>query len=460
MVHNIRKLCLMSVLFLFFAVTTGCNESGLTGADSSPEIISTTPADNADSVSVYTSISVTFSEVMDSSSIHGGSFIVKIDSLNISGTFSYSDLTAVFIPSNPMEYGSTYSIMVTPEAKSLSGVSLADNHEWSFSTVDGENTDIPRVLSTNPAQNAEGVFVNSAIMVSFNKPMNSNSLNTSTFTVFQGSTPISGLVTSANSTATFSPFSVLSSGSTYHAVISSDVQDTDGNKLENNFEWSFSTLDEADNTPPQIQSVSPSDTERSVPVDKIISAYFSETLDNASVNSSTFLVKQNGNSVSGSIGLSGSTISFTPNAALPHEAEVTALITTGVKDEAGNNLPADYEWSFVIMDEPDDISPEVTSTNPTANATHVDVKSLITATFSEPMNESTINSSTIIVTKEGDTVSGSISYSGNKVTFNPNGDLREKKTYQVTITKGVEDLAGNALQSDFVWTFRTEHDDD
>lgn len=103
--------------------------------------------------------------------------------------------------------------------------------------------------------------------------------------------------------------------------------------------------------------------------------------------------------------------------------------------------------------------PKIVSTTPAPNATHVDVVSLITATFSEPINESTLNNSTIIVTGGG-TVSGNISYSDNKVTFKPSSDLRKNTTYKVTITTGVEDLAGNALENEVIWTFETDEDDD
>lgn len=455
MVRNMQKLWVLPVLFSFFLLTSGCNESGLTNSELFPEIISTTPAANAESVAVNSLISVTFSESMDSTSIHGDTFIVKIDTLSISGTFSYTDLKAVFTPSIPLGFGSIYSVGIKSDVQSLTGTSLENSYEWSFSTEDRENSDLPQILSTNPANNTKDVLPNSAIKVSFNKPMNSNSLNTSTFTVYQGSTPISGLVTSSNSTATFSPFNVLNGGNTYRAFISSDVEDTLGNALENDFEWSFKTLDEQDNTPPQVQSVSPSSDERDLPVDVVISASFNKALDNTSVNSSTFLVTQNENSVSGSISLLDSTISFTPNDNLPLVAEVTAVLTTGIKDEAGNSLPANYEWSFVIIDESDAASPEIISINPTPNATHVDVVSTITATFNEPMNESTINNSTIIVSA-GNSISGNVSYSDNKITFSPHSDLRENTTYTVTITTGVENLEGNGLENNFQWSFTTD----
>ncbi|MDZ7807759.1 MAG: Ig-like domain-containing protein [Gracilimonas sp.] len=453
MVHHMKKLWILIIIFSFFAVASGCNESGLTSAGLSPEVISTIPAANADNVPVNTSISVTFSDAMDSTTIHEGTFIVKIDTVNISGTVRYSDLTAVFTPSIPLGYGITYSVLINSSVKSVSGTTMEDSHEWSFSTEEGLNADTPQVISTNPAHNADDVQTNSDIKVSFNKPMNSNSLNTTTFTVYQGSTPISGIVTSTSSTATFSPINVLSKGSTYRAVISSDVEDTLGNKLGNDFAWSFTTLDDQEGSTFQIESVSPTDGEQDVRADVVISASFNNALDNATVNSSTFKVAQNGNSISGSIDLSGSTLSFTPNTALPYEAEVTAVVTTGVKDEPGNSLPADYEWSFVIMDEPDTTPPQIQSVSPSDGEQNVPVDVVISASFSEALDPASVNSSTFRIKQNGKSVNGSIHLSGSTLSFTPHKHLPYEAVITAILTTDIKDKAGNSLSADYEWNF-------
>jgi hypothetical protein len=85
----------------------------------------------------------------------------------------------------------------------------------------------------------------------------------------------------------------------------------------------------------------------------------------------------------------------------------------------------------------------------------VAVSSNISATFSEAMDPSTIIVSTFLL-KQGTTpVSGLVSYAGLTATFDPATDLASNTTYTATITTGAKDLAGNALQSDFVWNFTT-----
>ncbi len=99
----------------------------------------------------------------------------------------------------------------------------------------------------------------------------------------------------------------------------------------------------------------------------------------------------------------------------------------------------------------DTTPPTITSTNPSNNATGVSVSTSISATFSEAMDSSTINTSTFTVSG----VSGTVTYSGNTATFTPSANLSYNTTYTATITTGVRDLAGNSMSSDYTWSFTT-----
>lgn len=95
----------------------------------------------------------------------------------------------------------------------------------------------------------------------------------------------------------------------------------------------------------------------------------------------------------------------------------------------------------------------VSSTNPANGATGVAV---ITATFSEAMNASTINASTFVVKGPGVTpVAGSVAYNGTSyiATFTPSSSLPLNTAFTATITTGAKDAAGNAMASNYVWNF-------
>ena len=82
----------------------------------------------------------------------------------------------------------------------------------------------------------------------------------------------------------------------------------------------------------------------------------------------------------------------------------------------------------------------------------------MTATFSEAMNPATINTTTFTLTGPGITpVAGTVTYvvSSDVATFTPTSPLALDTLYTATITTGAQDLAGDPLASDFVWTFTT-----
>jgi hypothetical protein len=104
----------------------------------------------------------------------------------------------------------------------------------------------------------------------------------------------------------------------------------------------------------------------------------------------------------------------------------------------------------------DGIAPTVNSVSPDDDATGVAVGSNVTVTFSEPINPDTVTSSTFTLSNGG-TVSGVITVAGDGIsaTFNPTNDLAASTTYTVTVTTGVEDVAGNNLAVNFTSQFTT-----
>jgi methionine-rich copper-binding protein CopC len=105
--------------------------------------------------------------------------------------------------------------------------------------------------------------------------------------------------------------------------------------------------------------------------------------------------------------------------------------------------------------------PTVSSVSPFDTQTGVSGGATVTATFSEPMDPQTINTSTILlnVTNGGAAVQGTVSYNATTriATFTPAGGLINTVAtqYSGTITTGAKDLAGNALQNQKEWKFTT-----
>jgi len=172
----------------------------------------------------------------------------------------------------------------------------------------------------------------------------------------------------------------------------------------------------------------------------------------ATINGTTFTVTGAGATpVAGAVTYAGNTATFTPAAVLANSTLFTATITTGAKDPAGASLAANFVWTFTTA-----AAPTVVSTVPVNGATGVAVNTTISATFSLPMDATTINTTTFTLTGPGATaVTGAINYAGNTATFTPAAVLASSTLFTATIATGAKDPTGAPLAANFVWTFTT-----
>lgn len=107
----------------------------------------------------------------------------------------------------------------------------------------------------------------------------------------------------------------------------------------------------------------------------------------------------------------------------------------------------------------DTTAPTVNTLSPLAGASSVAVTATITATFNKAVTASSINATNFTLSDGTTNVTGEVSYdsASRTATFTPKSQLNYLKTYTATITTGVTDMAGNALQSDYFWKFTTVH---
>jgi len=110
-------------------------------------------------------------------------------------------------------------------------------------TDDDKNVDpnAPTVVSTIPANDADGLARNEVIEFTFSELMNATTITNSTFVLKQGSTNVPGNVEFSGINGKFTPTDYLAPGTIYTAIISSDVEGLAGNALQEDYEWSFTT---------------------------------------------------------------------------------------------------------------------------------------------------------------------------------------------------------------------------
>ena len=218
------------------------------------------------------------------------------------------------------------------------------------------------------------------------------------------------------------------------------------------------------NAPTVIATV-PADRAAGVAINTTIVATFSKAMDPATITAASFTVTGPGEtSVLGAVTYDETqkSATFTPESNLAPDTTYTATITTGISEACHHchccHLASDFAWSFTTGATADTTAPTVISTNPADAATDVAINKKIAATFSEALDPATITAASFTVTGPGATpVAGTVTYAavGTTATFTPAGDLALDTTFTATLTTGIRDLAGNALASDFVWSFTT-----
>ena len=104
--------------------------------------------------------------------------------------------------------------------------------------------------------------------------------------------------------------------------------------------------------PPTITNRSPASGATAVAVDTAITVDFSETMNAASINTSSFRLSQGSTAVPGSVNPGTLSASLTPSGSLTPGTTYTVTVTTAVQDDEGVALASESSWSFTTAGTP------------------------------------------------------------------------------------------------------------
>ncbi len=431
-----------------------------------PLLVSTNPANNAVGVPVNQVITASFLLDSDSptgalncSTVTAGTFTLASPAGAVAGTVTCSGATATFTPSAPLLPNTTYTATLGVGVQNTAGSGLASPYVWTFST--GTQ---PTVVSVVPQNGATGVLLDQNVVVTFSRVMNCATLYSpaKSFVLSgPGGAVVPGTVACTGTGAIFTPQAPLATNTIYTVTITTAATDQQGEPLASVFTSTFRTVPAP--TAPTVIATTPANNATNVALNQKIAATFSEAVNPGTVNSQTFqLTGPGGVAVSGAVTYvaAGSVATFTPSSNLAPNTTYVATITTGVQDLAvtPNGLTSNFTWTFTTGTVVSVTRPTVISTVPGNQATGVPINQAISATFSTAMDPTTIVAANFTVTGTGGAaVAGIVTYAaiGNTATFTPTANLAANTKYSATITTGAKDLGGNALVSNYVWTFTT-----
>ncbi|MGZ8943160.1 MAG: DUF4082 domain-containing protein [Methylobacter sp.] len=217
------------------------------------------------------------------------------------------------------------------------------------------DTTPPSVSVVIPGDGAFDVAVAANVTLTFSEAMDGSTINASTIQLLDPSNNIITTTVSYNSStfvATLDPTVNLNPSITYTIRLpAGGVKDQAGNALAAVYNSSFTTA-EQDIIPPTVTSVKPIDGVFRLRLATNATVYFSEAMNQNTVNAQTFELRDAFDNPVPAIftyNNADNSVTLDPLSDLDHSSIYTARVKggqDGVKDLAGNALIFDFTWSF------------------------------------------------------------------------------------------------------------------
>ncbi|MFH0987681.1 MAG: Ig-like domain-containing protein [Patescibacteria group bacterium] len=194
--------------------------------------------------------------------------------------------------------------------------------------------------------------------------------------------------------------------------------------------------------PPKIVSLSP--TGSNVLTDKNVKIVFNEPMDKKSVEENFSITP----SVKGSFSWSSDkkSLVFSPSSTLPFQTDFKVVVKKGTRDEKGKYLTKNISFFFST------IGRVGVSFSPSNQSQGVSIENSVRVYFDQPVDKESAQNHFRISPE----VSGSFSFSGNTLVFNPAKNLSYQTTYKVTILSGLESIYGLDSNKSFSTVFTTQ----
>jgi WD40 repeat protein len=394
----------------------------------------------------------------------------------------------------------------------------------SYAVSYGPDTTPPTVIAFSPPNGAVDVQTMTRVTATFSEPMDPATLAASGFQLRDGTDAPVGASASYDAdsrTATLAPSTALEPDTTYTATLSAvEARDVSGNAMANDFVWAFTTAAPlpcpcsvwSDSDTPSTASASDSsavevgvkfrsDTDGFITGVRFYKGSANTgthignlwTASGTNLASATFITETEAgwqqvdfptaipitaNTVyvasyhapSGGYAVdlsyfSGGGVDMPPLHLLADgESGGNGVYQYGPSAFPNQSAGAANYWVDVVFATdagPDVTPPTVTASTPAGGATGIAVNTTVTVTFSEPMDDTTITTSTVALRDAEDgVVPAMVVYAGatRTATLIPNDALTATSTYTANVQGGeggVKDLVGNALDSDVSWSFTT-----
>jgi hypothetical protein len=427
-------------------------------ANVAPQVIATNPPYGATIVPTNPVVQVEFDQALLSSTINSTNVYLydSTHATHAAGSVSLIGANSNIVqfapsPSSPLN-STTYYYLYLTNVTNAQGVALSNTWYTYFQTGTATNTTAPSVLSVGPPNNATGVGVNAAIIVTFNNPIDPVSINASTVQISGGSQTVVPasinfgryFVASPNfDYVSITPQAPLPANTTM-AIAINGVTDPEGNAVTAQTTH-FTTGAAPDLTAPSVVLYS-WQYGGTVATNASFSEEFSEPMDPGTVNSTTLLLYDATGSVylAATVTLSPDlkTETVTPNSPLTPGHQIY-VYSQNAQDLAGNTQNSTFSYATVGSGT-DTTPPVVLETNPPAIFSGVPLNVPVQIEFSQEIAPDSIGNVQLLQGGSPVAVAASFSRMNTVLTLTPNVPLLPNTSYTISIA-GVTDTAGNVV---------------
>ncbi|MGN6593989.1 MAG: Ig-like domain-containing protein [Terriglobales bacterium] len=404
-----------------------------------------------------TAVVVVFNKPINPATVSSGTFYLTQNGTPVAATLSQPEPNVLRLqPGAPLAANSYYVIYLTSGLQDTTGMSFSGGG-WGMWTGAGADTSLPAVVSIVPQDGTTGVGDNTSLRVTFNKAIDTNSLNPDTLQLSNNGTPLAyslSLGSQNNATvAVVQPQAPLPDGGPVTLTLTSGITDYEANGLAP-ASATFTTGYGSDYASPQLVYSSPtSDANQNVPAGAVFVFRFNEPIDSTRWSGSlrNYTAGQ-WMPISLQLSPDGTTVTLIPTGGLAAGSQFIGCVTA--YDLAGNGGGSYCTATVYTAATPDPSLPQAVVTAPVANEVNVPTNALIEILFNKVLAGNGIGQATLSANGNPVAQQTSLVNGGRVVRLTPAALLAPNTVYTVTLS-GFQDLGGDAMATPFSYQFTT-----
>jgi|GEM_PF-1204290 len=414
------------------------------GSSTAPSVTVFTPYSGATDVATSTKLNMVFDRSMDASSVKNSLSIIPLPPST--PVFSWSSDTSTlelsFLAS--LNFETTYQVIVSTGARDLNKVTLTREFNTAFTTELS-----PRVVTGSefPLSGAVNIATSTAVFLTFSKDMDKTSTNAAFALCSQGES-IAGTISWLGRTMTFLPSKFLFPNRSYTSVVAATARDLRGNTLQQAWNSTFQT---APNLPPALSATIPAAGAVDVEYDSPIIIRFSGKMATPSVSVDINPTPRGDKTVFWSN--DDTTINYYFTGGFESEKKYQVSVGTVAADIFGNALTGNKSFEFTARQI---LFPRIVAISPASGASDVVKNSLITLTFSQPVDQNTVQGAISFNPMPSGVPAFSWSSDGMTITISFSLPFDLGRTYSIDVSTAAKNLDGIAMTKPFTSIFTTE----